>query len=385
MVERDAASGDPAHLYLVPGFFGFAAFGSFAYFAHVRDHLEGWCARRGQSVVVHDAPTYPTKSLRHRATRLVEIVAETATGEGPIYFVGHSTGGLDARLVCSPHADFGEAHRAFAPRIRGAVSLATPHHGSPVAAFFTSLMGQRLLRLLSLVTVHGLRFGRLPLPALVYLAGAVSSTGVLRLTSRAFDQVYHQVLKDFDEARREQIEAYFDEARRDQSLLVQLTPEGLDLLEVLIGARADVRHGCVVTRARPPSAGRQLRVGLHPGDQAAYSVYRALYQVAAQYPSRWAPALEQGQWRALEDAYGERPTVSDNDAMVPTLSQIWGEVVHAAWADHLDVIGHFHAPEHEPLHVDWLHTQSAFDLGKFEALWDDVARFLFEDPASETP
>ena len=35
------------------------------------------------------------------------------------------------------------------------------------------------------------------------------------------------------------------------------------------------------TRARPPSLGRQFRVGVHPGDQAAYAVFRALHAVAA--------------------------------------------------------------------------------------------------------
>ncbi|MEQ9318673.1 MAG: hypothetical protein RIF41_05915, partial [Polyangiaceae bacterium] len=366
-----------AHIYLVPGFFGFAAFGDFAYFTHVRDHLAGWLERRGVDAAIHDAPTYPTKSLRHRATKLAEIVADTADGDGPIHLVGHSTGGLDARLLASSHAALGPAHAAVSPRVRTVVAVATPHHGSPVAGFFTGLMGQRLLRLLSLVTVYGLRFGRLPLPALVFLAGAVSSTGALRFANRAFDQIYHQVLQDFDEARRAQIEAYFDEARRDQSLLVQLTPEGLDLLDVLIGTRPDVRQGSVITRARPPALGRQLRVGLHPGDQAAYAVYRALHAVASKLPPSWAPDLDEATWRTLTRAYGDRPGLEDNDAMVPTLSQVWGEVVHAAWADHLDVIGHFHAPDREPLHVDWLHSGSGFGHADFERLWDDVAAFAF--------
>jgi triacylglycerol lipase len=105
-------------------------------------------------------------------------------------------------------------------------------------------------------------------------------------------------------------------------------------------------------------------------------VFRALYGVAERFPQEWAPILTQNQWHALRIAYGDHPTVRDNDAMVPTLSQVWGEIVHAAWADHLDIIGHFHAPEHEPLHVDWLHTGTGFGLRQFEALWDDVAAFL---------
>ena len=145
----------------------------------------------------------------------------------------------------------------------------------------------------------------------------------------------------------------------------------------MIGRRDGVREGSVITRARPPALGRQLRVGLHPGDQAAYAVYRALHAVASKFPESWAPDLDAATWRALSSAYGDRPGLEDNDAMVPTLSQVWGEVVHAAWADHLDVIGHFHAPDREPLHVDWLHSTSGFGRADFERLWDDVAAFAF--------
>lgn len=65
-----------------------------------------------------------------------------------------------------------------------------------------------------------------------------------------------------------------------------------------------------------------------------------------------------------------------SDGIVPTRSQAWGDVVHAAVADHLDVLGHFRGPSHDPPHVDWLVTGSGFDRTRFEALWSDVTRFL---------
>ena len=75
-------------------------------------------------------------------------------------------------------------------------------------------------------------------------------------------------------------------------------------------------------------------------------------------------------------AYGGLPSPNDSDGMVPTRSQVWGAVLHACKADHLDVIGHFHDPEHHPSHTDWLRSGSGFDRSAFERLWDDVAIFV---------
>lgn len=369
------------HVYLVPGFFGFANFGDFRYFAHVREHLEAWLAARGIDARVHYAPTFPTASLRRRAGRLVEIMAETAEGDGPIHLIGHSTGGLDARMAVTPRASLvcKVDVEPLARRVRTVVAVATPHHGAPTAAFFTSLLGQRILFLLSLITIHAIRLGTIPLPALVVLASALGTTGAGRLISGGvIEQVYDLVLKDFNPERRVAIEKVFAEVQRDQTLLVQLTPEALDLFNALATERDGVRRGCVVAQAQPPSLRRQLRVGPSPTNQAMYNVFRALYAIAATLPEEVLPEPTHAQAIALTEAYGRVPSARGNDAMVPTRSQVWGEVVHAAWADHLDVIGHFHAPEREPKHVDWMRTMSDFGRREHAALWDAVARFCFE-------
>jgi hypothetical protein len=79
--------------------------------------------------------------------------------------------------------------------------------------------------------------------------------------------------------------------------------------------------------------------------------------------------------RALRRAWSHA-VARPNDGIVPTRSQAWETVVHAAIADHLDVLGHFRDAAHDPPHVDWLVTGSRFDRPRFEALWDDVTRFL---------
>ena len=77
----------------------------------------------------------------------------------------------------------------------------------------------------------------------------------------------------------------------------------------------------------------------------------------------------------LAAAFGDI-TRGANDGIVPTHSQVWGDVIHAARADHLDAIGHFLDPKHIPPHYDWLMSGNDFRRPGFEALWRDVAQFL---------
>src|SRR4051812_41540026 len=68
-----------------------------------------------------------------------------------------------------------------------------------------------------------------------------------------------------------------------------------------------------------------------------------------------------------------------NDGVVPLRSQLWGSLVWAGFADHLDVLGHFRddrdpetvAPELR--HCDWLTSGSQFDRQRFSGLMDAIA------------
>src|SRR6185295_5590172 len=93
------------HVLLVPGFFGFGSLGEISYFAGIRPLLEQSFERAGLSVEVSEVPTLPTASIRVRAARVREALARIAAADdGPIHIIGHSTGGLDARLAIAPTA-----------------------------------------------------------------------------------------------------------------------------------------------------------------------------------------------------------------------------------------------------------------------------------------
>jgi hypothetical protein len=56
---------------------------------------------------------------------------------------------------------------------------------------------------------------------------------------------------------------------------------------------------------------------------------------------------------------------------VPTLSQLHGRVVHAARADHLDVVGHYTLAGGQA--GDWLPSGAGFTPEAFDATWEAVA------------
>jgi len=371
----------PKHrVFLIPGFFGFANLGELRYFGHVRDLLPELLRARGLAADVHVVKTWPTWSLRRRAGLLLDTLAAVAAGDdAPIHLVGHSSGGLDARLLTTPDIQLPSTH-ALAPyvdRIKTVVTVSTPHHGTPVANFFTTLLGQQLLKTLSLATMYVLRFGQLPISVVLKLAGALAWVGAAAGFGRTtIDHLFDQLLGDFGPERRDAIERFFADVSSDQSLIPQLTPEGIDVLNAAAHDRPGVRYGSVVSRARRPGPATVWAAGASGYAQATHALHLALYRLASRTPRDRAPVPSDAQSAALRRAYGDLPDARANDSIVPTLSQVWGEVVHATWADHLDVVGHFDDPASEPPHFDWLATGTGFDRAHFVRLWTDVAAFI---------
>ena len=365
-------------IYLIPGFFGFADIGGITYFHHVREVLTQQLADRGIEARIHGVKTLPTASIRRRAGRLLETVAATAQEDGAIHLIGHSTGGLDARLFTTPGAsvvtDSDVDLERYARRVRSVVTVATPHFGTPMATFFTSLLGSQLLYLLSLGTIYTLRFGKLPLALLIAVGGIVTRLDdAVGFENTVLDQWYEQLFDDFDLEREAAVKAFLNEIRNDTSLVGQLTPGGIDLFNATTSDRAHVGYASVVTRAPRADLSSIREIGLDPYRQASHALYRAL-SLLTRGGTYETPAKQHAD--ALEEVFGEVPDADANDGIVPTRSQLWGHVIHVATADHLDACGHFDEPSHDPPHVDWIATGSSFDRAAFELLWADVAQFV---------
>jgi triacylglycerol lipase len=371
-------------VYLVPGFFGFANLGRLTYFGHVRPSLMQGAAQRRIQARVHAVKTRPTASLAKRAARLAETIAATATGgTGPIHVIGHSSGGMDARLLATPGVDLPtkvDVDR-FASRLATVTTVSTPNYGTPLASFFASRLGQQVLQGLSLSTIYVLRYGQLPLRALLQLGALFARWDSVALNSALLDHVYEVVLGDFSVGRRRAVQRLFSEVAEDQALLTQLTPEAVEVFNATVGDRPGVRYGSVVTCAARPSVRSARVTGLDPAGQALHTVYATLHRIAAQTAARAVPRLTAKQERVLQRAYRRIPRAADNDGIVPTRAQVWGEVIGAVRADHLDVIGHFGDSSTRPPHVDWLATGSGFTLERYDKLWGAVAGFLLDSPS----
>lgn len=375
-------------VYLVPGFFGFTNFGELKYFAHVKEVLEKACAELGVDAVVERVQTAPTASIPTRAAQLLQAVAASAQDDdAPIHLVGHSTGGLDARLLASP-SWLGNKPAAVAPvvaRVRSITCVATPHYGSPLAGFFDTAFGAPLLQLLSLLTIVVLRTGRIPVGVLTLVAGLLAKIDdVLGAKPDVLNQIHDLLLADFDDARRKELEAHFVSIGEDRALLTQLTPEGIELFDATTPDRDGVRYGCVVTEAEKPTLLSTLGQGVSPYAQGSHALYHALWHLGARGDFKKAPPLDEAQVRHFVKELGAAPTAKSNDGIVPTQSQIRGELVRAVPADHLDVIGHFDDPGHDPPHYDWIRSGSGFRRHHFDALWRAVAAWILRDSAGST-
>ena len=207
----------------------------------------------------------------------------------------------------------------------------------------------------------------------VLMAGS-SRVGLLK--GGVLDTVYHEILKDFSQERRNELTAFFEHVSGDQTLLPQLAPEAMELFNVSAVKRRSVNYGSVVVQARPPSAAFVPRALAKPVGLATYPIYSALHRLASRFPSWAMPKLTGTQSKALVSAFGVEPDQNSNDAVVPTLSQVRGEIIHAAWGDHLDVIGHFPDTSDGRKHTDWLRSMSGFTRSEFDSVWSKVVEFM---------
>jgi len=130
--------GPPYPIVLSHGFFGFEDFagaGFLTYFYGVKEHLES----KGE--LVFTPAVDPFNSSDFRGAQLAEHIEAilAQTGHAKVNIIGHSQGGLDARVVANLRPDL----------VASVVTVATPHGGSEIADIALKLVddpnGQEVL------------------------------------------------------------------------------------------------------------------------------------------------------------------------------------------------------------------------------------------------
>ncbi|MBX3230756.1 MAG: alpha/beta fold hydrolase [Labilithrix sp.] len=120
-------SGAPYPIVLLHGMAGFGKLEvgpiEVTYFKGVVEEL----AKNGEAVYVTLAPPYDTSEVRARAIaeQIDRILART--GKRKVNLIGHSQGGLDARVLASPNG------LGYGDRVASITTISTPHRGSKFA------------------------------------------------------------------------------------------------------------------------------------------------------------------------------------------------------------------------------------------------------------
>lgn len=376
-------SDSTTHIYLIPGLFGFARLAGHDYFAHLERALHHRYRALDRLVEVRVIPTPPTASLMVRAGVVAQQIAAYSRGAESIHLIGHSTGGLDARLLLCPHTrtSLSAADLAWRERVRTMVSINTPHFGTPLAGYFTTAAGTRLLYAMSLLTVTSLSVGKLPLTALSsVMTGLSTLDDKLGVELRLLDQMTAYILRYVGEEVRNELTGYLEHVRRDRGGIVQLMPESMGLFNATVLDRDSVRYGCVVTAAPTPAPRHLASSLLTPMSALSRAIYTIVYQVTAAsdraYPyARPAPQAAQ----RMRAELGYEPNNNTVDGIVPTLSMLWGDLLFCGRADHLDIVGHFGDDVRPQQHVDWLESGARFTRAEFQRMVTAVCNFQFGD------
>ena len=361
-------------VFLVPGFFGFSSVGAVNYFEDVERSLGAALRRRGVDARIVRCVTQPTASIPRRADILRrQVIRSGGLRARELHFVGHSTGGLDVRMLLTPDVKIasGDSEERIARLTRTAISVATPHHGTPLANHFVTVQGQTLLLVLSALATSGEGRGAI-------LAAAKAIALVARLddwTGRAegpLDRIAETLLRKIRFDRRDPAWTYLGEIQRDQGAVLQLTPEGIDLFDAAVADNPGVSYGCVVAGVPKPREDFRLKELLDPEYVVLRALFRLLHALTSRSHPRYPyPKLTRATQGLLDRELGFKATSQINDGIVPTLSQLHGRVLHVARADHLDLVGHYTLAGGGT--ANWLPSGAGFTPEAFDATWEAVA------------
>jgi len=362
---------------LIPGFFGFGKFGAapgatLEYFAGVRAQIEQAAPGLRGRVVVHEPP--PTGSIDERVASLHEAVRSVQEGRPlrhnaavratRIHLVGHSAGGVDARLYANSGFSWvggprHEERRVALDALGHVITVSAPLAGTPIAR--NAVFDRDLLLFgVHLVSILGMGSPRVP-PSVM-----AAASGLARHAPRtsAFGALL-RLVAGLDEQSSREVQEFFGALVEDRQLMTGLETGSMGSRTLGLRATEHPNLHCYVSVSPPP---RGFPLGFE----------RLVYRLAYEATSRGevpgvlprGPVLGGRVFERLRDA---RP----NDGVVPVASQtLDGTAAGIVEADHLDVVGHFEGGPGMTV----LKSNASFDGGRLRAMWAHIAELLVSKP-----
>ncbi|HNU68197.1 MAG TPA: hypothetical protein PLC24_02180 [Myxococcota bacterium] len=360
-------------IYLVPGFFGFKSLGALQYFNGVPDVLATQLSARGVVARIHECEVLPAGSISRRAESVFETVQKTGGLQADhIHFIGHSTGGLDVRLLLSRCGGMNGNWGRILEKTRTVVTISTPHHGTPLANFFLTAQGKQILKLMtSAATTDS---GRRTLHILARLASfAARLDDPLRPADSWLDVATEKFFGRISSDRDDPLFKFISAVAYDQGAIIQLTPEAMNLFNAAVNTPPGIAFFSVVTGAPNMFAGNLNLRGWSVEKAVMSVVYAILNTITGMDPDRYSyPELDKRTRERIRAGFPYEVTTRTNDAIVPTLSQLFGRLLMVVEADHLDVVGQYQRSRGDYL-SDWLPSGSGFDDSRFRMVWGRIA------------
>lgn len=367
-------------IYLVPGFFGFSSLGTYSYFFRVGETLKQYLAKAHQlDVEIIRCATQATSSIHRRAQKLAHEVDRNGGADADaLHFIGHSTGGLDVRLLLSPGVklfDDGLENR-IGEKTRTAICVSTPHYGTPLAGFFTTLPGRQLLQFLTSLSNNSA--GRRSIFWLSkILALAARMDDWFGRDQTFLDHLVNRLLNHITLDADDPIWEFLKTMKIDQGAIIQLTPEALHLFNAAVTDRPGIAYSCVMNAVPTPNLNTLRTESVSPTAALSLLLFTFLHTIARrEHPSYPYPSLPGDIFQTLRTTLDMPISPSCNDGISPLVSQLYGKLIHATRADHLDIVGQFDGAGGE-LFTDWLVSGAQFGEPEFQTVWarigDEIA------------
>jgi hypothetical protein len=381
--------GGAESIILVPGLFGFARIGDIDYFAAVTKLL----ANATKVDDIETLATPPTAPLWRRVDVLHQcVIGKIRQGAAKIHLVGHSTGGVDVRLLTNsrylwPSGPSGDDRSSFFDRIGSVVSLSAPQKGTPIARRLRGTL-ENVVPLFFLVSILAKYRAERPRGAVkelwkriatlehhTRLARAIKVGSAARWSLREVARAPEPLTHDLRD--------YLGQIIDDHPLIHELTPHAMQRLNAKLapattGDGRQLSLSSFVTVSPPPALHRtdfRLRNGLAPAQRAFYA---ASYEATSPDADEAGP-LPDGRLIGMPDGL-EEFAKGAQDGVVPAASQtLDGHADVVVFADHLDVVGHYPGARHGGETV--FDSGADFDDGRMEDLWNAVGAVIIRSPA----